>query len=370
MNLSYWEYDTWLSNVDFTIVGGGIVGLSCAIFLKKRYPKANVLVLERGSFPQGASTKNAGFACFGSLSEILSDLQQHDEQEVFALIYQRFKGIQNLRDLLGDEALEFEQSGGYELFLKKDKELYEKCLSKLDEINNWISPIFGEKPFVLSDNNFGFGNIYPNCIKHGFEGQLNTGKMMAALIKSCHKMGITILNAVEVLGFDDGNEGVKINTTKFEFSSRKLIIATNGFASELLNKNIEPARAQVLITKPIKNLKINGTFHFEKGYYYFRNINDRILFGGGRNLDFKTEATTQFGQTEIVQEQLDKLLREVILPNSTVEIERRWSGIMGTGPKKTPIVEQLTDNVCCGVRLGGMGIAIGSLVGKELSRLV
>ena len=58
---------------------------------------------------------------------------------------------------------------------------------------------------------------------------------------------------------------------------------------------MQPARAQVLITKPIKNLQIKGTFHLDKGYYYFRNIDNRILFGGGRNLDFKTEETSEFG---------------------------------------------------------------------------
>ena len=31
----------------------------------------------------------------------------------------------------------------------------------------------------------------------------------------------------------------------------------------------------------MKNLKIKGSFHYEKGYYYFRNIDNRILLGGG-----------------------------------------------------------------------------------------
>ena len=53
MNLSYWEYDTWLSNVDFTIIGSGIVGLNCALRLKEKFPKAKVLILERG---EAAST--------------------------------------------------------------------------------------------------------------------------------------------------------------------------------------------------------------------------------------------------------------------------------------------------------------------------
>ncbi len=86
MNFSYWEYKEWFSNVDFTIVGSGIVGLNCALTLRRKYPNAKILILEKGILPQGASTKNAGFACFGSLSELIEDLKSHTEQEVFDLV--------------------------------------------------------------------------------------------------------------------------------------------------------------------------------------------------------------------------------------------------------------------------------------------
>ena len=71
---SYWEYKNWITDIDFAIVGSGIVGLNCALALREKYPSASILVLEKGILPQGASTKNAGFACFGSLSELLDDL--------------------------------------------------------------------------------------------------------------------------------------------------------------------------------------------------------------------------------------------------------------------------------------------------------
>ena len=45
MNLSYWEIKSWLSNVDYTIVGSGIVGLNCALKLKEKYPNSKILVL-------------------------------------------------------------------------------------------------------------------------------------------------------------------------------------------------------------------------------------------------------------------------------------------------------------------------------------
>jgi glycine/D-amino acid oxidase-like deaminating enzyme len=167
--------------------------------------------------------------------------------------------------------------------------------------------------------------------------------------------------------YTEKSNNVVIKTNHFEFSSAKLILTTNGFARQLINEDVQPARAQVLITKPLKDLHIKGTFHLDCGYYYFRNIDNRILLGGGRNLDFKTENTTDFSQTQRIQNALEALLKNTILPDREFEIEHRWSGIMGVGFQKKPIVKQLSNHVYCGVRMGGMGIAIGSSIGKQVS---
>ena len=38
---------------------------------------------------------------------------------------------------------------------------------------------------------------------------------------------------------------------------------------------------------------------------------------------------------------------------------------MGLGPVKKPIIERISSNVVVSVRLSGMGVAIGTLVGQE-----
>ncbi|NNE75617.1 MAG: FAD-binding oxidoreductase, partial [Pricia sp.] len=233
-----------------------------------------------------------------------------------------------------------------------------------------LYPVFGTNAFQLSKNRFQFQKVKNKYITHVLEGQLDTGKMMTALTHLVQSSGTIILNGVRVENFMDNRTSVTVKTEHFEYTTRRLMIATNGFASELLKEDVKPARAQVVVTKPIKQLRIKGTFHLDEGYYYFRNVDNRILLGGGRNLDFATEETTQFGETERVQNQLEKLLGEVILPDASFEIEQRWSGIMGVGPQKLPIVKQLSDSVYCAVRLGGMGIAIGSKVGEELVDLI
>ena len=370
MNWSYWEIKNWFSSVDFTIVGSGIVGLHCALHLRERFPESKIIILEKGILPQGASTKNAGFACFGSLSEIIDDLKSHSEEEVIQLIQKRWNGLQLLRKRIGDAALDFKPYGGYELFLKQDENIYNECLQRLPFINEILKPLFKTAVFDKQVDRFAFQGILEYLIFNPFEGQIDTGNMMQALLKEAVSKNILILNQVEVTSFTDKPNTVEIVVNDFSFTTNKLLFATNGFAAQLTNNAVKPARAQVLITEPIPNLDIKGTFHLDKGYYYFRNFENRILIGGGRNLDFEGETTTEFNQTEKIQNRLEQLLKEVILPQHDFQIAHRWSGIMGLGSSKNPIVSQLSENVYCGVRLGGMGVAIGSIIGKELADLI
>ncbi|MEH6408067.1 MAG: FAD-dependent oxidoreductase [Leeuwenhoekiella sp.] len=366
-SFSYWELQTWFSHVDFTIVGSGITGLNCALQLRKKYPLSKILVLERGSLPSGASTKNAGFACFGSLSEILSDLKAHTEDEVLQIIKMRYDGLNLLRATLGDKAIDYNQRGGYELFFERNKDLYEACFDQMESVNKLLSSIFNEEAFAVAENKFSFKNIQPKLIFNTTEGQINTGSMMQALLRLAQVNNILILNNQTVESFEDFGNTVEIKTQDLSFKTRKLFIATNGLSSKLGLPEVEAARSQILVTKPIKNLQIKGTFHLDEGYLYFRNIDGRILLGGGRNIDKKTENTDVFETTAIIQEYLDDLLKNTIIPNHEYEIDHRWSGIMGVGDKKKPILKEMSENVFCGIRLSGIGVAIGSLVGKELA---
>ena len=133
--ISYWEQKTFFNDIDYIIIGAGIVGYSTALSLRKLSPTAKILILERGNLPSGASSKNAGFACFGSLSELIDDLKTHSEEEVIQLVQKRWNGLQLLRKRLGDATLDFKPYGGYELFLQDDDATYSECLQKMPFLN-------------------------------------------------------------------------------------------------------------------------------------------------------------------------------------------------------------------------------------------
>lgn len=368
MGYSYWEYKTWFANIDFAVIGSGIVGLNCALALRRKFPKRKIVVFERGVLPSGASTKNAGFACFGSISEILDDLKNHSENEVVELVKSRVEGLVLLRETLGDLQMDYQQHGGFELFTEDNTELFENCRSQLPEVNQLLKPIFNAKVFSEKENHFGFEKIHAKLIYSEFEGQIDTGKMMLGLIHKTLENNILILNGCEITDISENSDSVLLQINKtLDIRARKVFIATNGFAKQFIAEDVKPARAQVLVTEPIANLQFKGVFHLDRGYYYFRNIENRILLGGGRNLDFKTEETTEMKVTSIIQNKLEELLKTVILPHQNVVIENRWSGIMGVGGLKKPIVKEISTNVSCGVRLAGMGVALGSSIGKKLA---
>jgi gamma-glutamylputrescine oxidase len=373
MNYSYWEYDSFGKSVDVAIIGSGIVGLSAAISLKNLNPSLKITVIEKGPISGGASLRNAGFACFGSPTELLDDLKQRPAEEVFNLVEKRFKGLQRLRSILGDDAIEYEELGGYEVF---DDELsFAESIEAMDSFNKALQEITSKKEtYKLADYKiatFGFRGVR-HMIENCCEGQINTGKMMKAFIKKAQENDITIINGVEVKDFKEEGDSVVICTSWQTLKTKRLLLATNGYTSLLVKDlDVKPGRAQVLITEPIKGLKMKGTFHYDKGYYYFRNVGERLLIGGGRNLDFEGETTTEIEITKNIQDAIEKLVSEKILPGQSYKIEHRWSGLLGLGTNtKSPIVKAISPNVYCAVRLGGMGVALGSLVGQEAAGIL
>ena len=370
INYSYWELKQYFTEFDLIVVGAGIVGLSSAISFINKNKKAKILILERGLLPNGASTKNAGFACFGSSSELLDDLSKNNSETVWETVLMRWQGLQILRKRLGDKGIDLNLWGGYELFDSKENKI--KSLEKIKDLNKEIYQHLGLKNCFseYSKNNFGFKNT-KGIILNKYEGQIDTGLMMQNLLLLAQKKGITVLNNIEIKTINDLGGKVELKSINGVFKAKKVVVATNGFANELLKiNNIKPARAQVLITKPISQLKIKGTFHYQEGYYYFRNIKNRLIFGGGRNINLKKEATSEIGLNSKIQNHLEYLLKTMILPNTAFEIEHRWSGIMGVGNEKKPIIKPITNNVIAAVRMGGMGIAIGSKVGEIVAKIL
>jgi gamma-glutamylputrescine oxidase len=179
---------------------------------------------------------------------------------------------------------------------------------------------------------------------------------------------------VEVTGFENTGSMIEVRTRSgISFTTRNFLICTNASARDLLpDADVTPARGQVILTSPIENLGWSGTFHSDEGYFYFRNVGNRVLLGGARNKAFEDEATTEQVTSPFIQQELEKYLDKVVLPGhrGRYSIEHRWAGIMGMGSDKFPDIREVQPNVVSMVNTGGIGVALAPIAGRKVASLL
>jgi len=363
-NTSYWTLQS-LASADVLVVGGGIVGVSAAISLEESDPTLKVCILDKQVLLLGASVRNAGFACFGSLSEVLDDIDTMGEAAALETVSMRWQGLQLLRERCTDVELGYTASGGYEVF-GKDDESKSKVLEQRQAVNQLLAPIVGvDDCFTVEETNLG------TTVVNRLEGLLNPSTMMYTLMQKAAALGIQLISGVEVHQIDE-KKGCLL-TSAGSVPYRKLILATNAWTCKLLpNLQVSPARNHVLVTSELPSVPIDGGYHMDRGYVYFRNIDSRILIGGARHIVGEAEYTYDMKTSnEEIKQHLVKVLEERILaPEAKFEIEYEWTGLLGVGPQKRPILEKYSKDVVIAARMGGMGVAIGSFVGKEAATLL
>jgi gamma-glutamylputrescine oxidase len=373
--LSFWEKESFFAPADIIIAGSGFAGLWSAYYLKKAHPSLSVTIVDRGSIPTGASTRNAGFACFGSITEMIADSRQMGEDRMLELVEMRYKGLKKIGKTFSNKEIGYKEYGGYELITGSQGMDMNALRSHIDWLNRRLKKIIKtQKTFRLQDDKlagFGFAGVQ-HLVENRTEGQLHPGKLCVALLRLVQSMGVTVLNNIEIKGFERDNGRLLLHTDQpFTLSAGQLLVCTNAFARQLLPQlDTAPARGQILVTSPIDKLSFKGAFHFEQGFYYFRDLGDRVLLGGARNLAMEEEQTDQLTITDRIQHELERFLRETILPGKTYTIDHRWSGIMGMGKDKQPILEQVEDGVFCAVRMSGMGVALTPVIGEKIADLM
>lgn len=370
MQISIWEKERFFAERDVIIVGAGLCGLWCAHHLITTNPALKILIVDRGIIPSGASTRNAGFACFGSPTELLHDAEVMGAEQMWQIAEMRYKGIRKIKQHFSAEEIDYEDCGGFEC-LQNSRHNVQALKEKLDWLNKGMQAITSIKEtFVWANDkikSFGLSG-FDAMIENKLEGALHSGKLVMALAKKVQNLGVDMLTGIDIQHYEETGAAITLTSKQnIPLTARKMIVCSNAFTAPFLTAiNIAPARGQIVVTSPIKDLPLRGTFHFDEGFYYFRNVGNRLLLGGARNTCFEAEATTSFETTTIIQEALEHFIKLHLLPSQPFDIEYRWSGIMGFTEDKQPIIKQLSDKITAIVACNGMGVALTPMIAEQL----
>lgn len=368
---SYWESPS--QRFDVVIIGAGFLGSWTAYELSKD-TNFSIAVIESSSLSHGASTKNAGFACFGGATELLGDIKLLGKEKSLEITQKRLNGINKIRSILGDSAISFDNCGGYEIFLQNDLNPNE---SDIQELNGLLQSSLSMQPFSFLTKQqisaLGFSHNVQSVIANPLEGSINPVKTLETLHTLAKSQGVQFFFRTQFRDFNAENGTISVVSDGVESAifTKKVIYCTNAFTKQ---QDIAPGRGQVLITSVIENLPLRGTFHYDEGYVYFRNVDSnegrRILIGGGRNKDFTTEESLEFVSNPMIIEYLQQFLSKILPDEIFYTIEQSWTGIMGFSKDKLPIVKEVSANEFVGFACNGMGVALTPIISEELVTLV
>ena len=381
MPTGYWETEHLLRPADITVVGAGIVGMSTALQVKRARPEALVRLLERDPLSSGGTTRNAGFACFGSAGEWLDDLDAVGPHALQGLIRMRAEGLAELIGLLGAEALGLRWTGGWELLSPSEedtqlldrihahwKTLQDLAGDPLHAALDHLHPAADARPALEWDRNRAEALGAAHAIHLPWEGMIHTGNMVAAFHRALDDAGVQRLHGVEVKGVSSSPSGWTLDTNVGGLHSQRIGLCTNGLVAHLVGGlEVRPVPNRVLVLRVAPGALPEGTYHIDRGYLYMRTLDDRhVLFGGGRHWGF--ELPLPPGRDEATEAQWDdRLLAASRHWIQSEEVTHRWTGWLGVGPDRRPLIGESQPGLHHAVRMGGMGVAIGAQVGRELA---
>jgi len=329
---------------DVEIVGGGVTGCSCALTLATA--GLRVRLHEARTVAGGASGRNGGFALRGgamAYDEALSTLGVERARSLWELTE---RGLDAIEELAGDA---FRQTGSLRL-AADDEELAEieseyQALKRDGFAVEWVPTL----PRQLQR--------FKGAFRHVPDGAIHPARWVRGLARQAAEAGAELREGSRVESLD-------------QLEGSHVVLATDGYTHGLLaqlDAVVRPIRNQVVVTEPLNELLFPFPHYARRGFDYWQQTPDRrLVVGGKRDADPKTELTGEEAVTPAIQERLESFVAELV--GRVPRITHRWAGILGSSPDGRPLAGPVPGREATWVAAGYAGH--GNVLGFVCGRLV
>jgi glycine/D-amino acid oxidase-like deaminating enzyme len=295
---SYWldglpEYNVVNSlpprQVDVAIVGSGYTGLNTA--LQTIRGGRSTVVFESGVPGQGCSTKNGGQISTSVKPSLEKLSAKFGAKKGLAIRQEGENALKWIEDLIKSEKIDcsFSRVGRYHAaHTQKHYELIARDAEKINRSE-------GIEAYTVSKNEqlkeLG-SDVYHGGVIFPRHASVDPGKYHRGLLQKVIEAGVEVIGQCSVLNIEKHSEGFLITTQKGKVKARDVVIATNGYTTNLtpwLQKRVIPIGSYIIATEELDPVMVKELFTTNrivsdtcKVIYYYRTSPDRkrILFGG------------------------------------------------------------------------------------------
>ena len=357
-------------DADICIIGGGLTGISSALYLSKKGYK--IVLIEARKIGWGASGRNGGQLGGGlrkDQKEVENKLGINQAKELWNLGIEAVEEVkENIKKYNIDcDLVNGVLTAGY----YKDDETYFK-----NEAEHLLKQYNYDKYYFLN-----FSDIREEIdSKKYYSGLLNKGsyhlhplKYLYGLAKEAKKNGVKIYENSPVSKILKKSDFLEVSINKYKIKCNLVVVGCNGYLDNLLGNirnKFMPINNYILATESvnqdyasaiIKNNYAVCDTRFIIDYYRFSKDN-RMLFGGGETFTSKFLENPK----NFVKKRMNKVFPQL----SKLKIDFCWGGTLAITVNRLPSFGSLNNNIIYAHGYSGHGVALSTLAGKLISEYV
>lgn len=365
MSTSIWHADGTqpLHEVDFLVIGAGLVGSAAAYFAAQA--GHDVLVIDRADVALGASGRNAGFMISGLDSYYHQAVARYGDavtREMWALSHET---LAFWRERIAD-------SGGSVPYAACGSLLLSESEKEADDVRQAADALKAAGIDIIYHDSDPLQRGYFNAIEQPKDGAVHPAKLTRAVLQ---QSGAKFTGNNEVYAIEQHDtEQVTVYARQGIYRAQYVMLCTNGYSllvEPTFAGKVIPTRGQVMVTEPLDVPPMETCGYSNYGYMYYRTTFDnRLLIGGARHLHTETENDTTEDRPRVdVQASLDAY-RQRHFADVTAPVARRWAGVMGFSVDGLPMAGTLPDKPRVGFAVGftGHGLSLGAGTAKRAVR--
>jgi len=393
-------------DVDVVVIGGGVTGVTGALFLAEG--GARVAVLERREIASGATGRNGGFMLAGTHEyyaeavEELTDLYGPDgrrlAREAWTIALENHDLMASLMKKY-DIQCDYYRHGSYVIAMKRpDRGSHRNPLERIAQSYRLLQEDGFEVAYLDEEELYEIKRspLLAGAFWNKFDGELHPVKYVRGLAAAARGLGVRFFENTAVTGVERKDRGLLVHTPGGRIRTEQVLLGMNAYTPQLdarYERRIIPHRGQVFTTEPVSERLFNGVFYANDGWEFWRQLHDgpgeggRLLFGGGRNHHIRAERGFHFlrrqsrpGQpvrtyrgykerpTRAVQRTNDRAFNGAFPHLANLGRSHRWGGVMGFSYDSSPFVgETETPGVHIVAGFTGRGNAYATVAARMLS---